>query len=70
MVRDTTETKAEVDLAEVNKLVDALERDLEKVSSDSAAVQRLKDEVQTLKNVTRLARASPPLGAGRPPRCS
>jgi hypothetical protein len=51
MARDNTETKAEVDLSEVNKLIEALERDLEKVSGDSAAVQRLKDEVQTLKNV-------------------
>jgi hypothetical protein len=51
MARDQGDTKAEVDLSEVNKLIEALERDLEKVSSDSAAVQRLKDEVQTLKNV-------------------
>ena len=51
MAREKVETKAEVDLAEVNELIQALERDLEKVSSDSAAVQRLRDEVQTLKNV-------------------
>ncbi len=51
MARDKAETKAEVDLAEVSKLIQALERDLEKVSSDSAAMQRLRDEVQTLKNV-------------------
>jgi hypothetical protein len=51
MPGDKTETKAEVDFSEVNKLIEALERDLEQVSSDSAAVQRLKDEVQTLKNV-------------------
>jgi hypothetical protein len=51
MDREKMETKAEVDLLEVGRLIDALERDLDKVSSDSAAVQRLKDEVQTLKNV-------------------
>ena len=41
----------EVDLEEVRKLLDTLERDLEHVSDDSSAVQRLKDEVQTLRNV-------------------
>jgi len=41
----------QVDLEEVGKLLEALERDLEKVPSDSTAVQCLKDEVQTLKNV-------------------
>src|SRR5687767_3281233 len=43
--------RPEVDLDEVGKLLEALERDLEKVPNDSTAVQRLKDEVQTLKNV-------------------
>jgi hypothetical protein len=46
-----TENRPEVDLEEVGKLLEALERDLEKVRSDSTALQRLKDEVQTLKNV-------------------
>ena len=41
----------EVDLDEVRKLLDTLERDLEHVNDDSSAVQRLKDEVQTLRNV-------------------
>ena len=41
----------EVDLDEVRKLLDTLERDLEHVNNDSSAVQRLKDEVQTLRNV-------------------
>jgi cell division septum initiation protein DivIVA len=41
----------EVDLDEVRKLLDTLERDLEQVNDDSSAVQRLKDEVQTLRNV-------------------
>jgi cell division septum initiation protein DivIVA len=41
----------DIDLEEVRKLLDVLERDLEHVSDDSNAVQRLKDEVQTLRNV-------------------
>ena len=41
----------EVDLDEVARLVDALGRDLEKMPGDSPDVQRLRDEVQTLKNV-------------------
>ena len=41
----------EVDLEEVRKLLDVLERDLEHVTDDTSAVQRLKDEVQTLRNV-------------------
>jgi hypothetical protein len=46
-----TEDTAEVDLEEVRKLIEALERDLENVHTDSAAVQRLRDEIETLKNV-------------------
>jgi cell division septum initiation protein DivIVA len=41
----------EIDLEEVRKLLDVLERDLEHVTDDTTAVQRLKDEVQTLRNV-------------------
>lgn len=41
----------EVDLEAAAKLVAALERDLGKVSGDSSDIQRLRDEVQTLKNV-------------------
>ena len=41
----------EVDLEEVRKLLDVLEHDLENVTHDPAARQRLKDEVQTLRNV-------------------
>jgi cell division septum initiation protein DivIVA len=41
----------DVDLEEVRTLLDKLERDLEHVNDDSTAVQRLKDEVQTLRNV-------------------
>jgi len=51
MERPNAEYKSEVDLKEVDRLIDALQRDLENVPSDSSAVQRLRDEVQTLKNV-------------------
>jgi hypothetical protein len=51
MARGKADSRAEVDLEEVRNLIEALERDLENVPSDSAAVQRLKDEVETLKNV-------------------
>ena len=40
-----------VDLEEVGRLVEALARDLEKIPSGPPDIQRLKDEVQTLKNV-------------------
>jgi hypothetical protein len=41
----------EIDLGEVAKLVDALERDLKKVQGGSRDVRVLRDEVETLKNV-------------------
>jgi len=41
----------EVDLDEVKKLIDALERDLAEVRSGSRDLQTLRDEVETLKNV-------------------
>lgn len=41
----------EIDLDEVSRLVEALERDLAQVRSGSQDVQRLRDEVETLKNV-------------------
>ena len=41
----------EIDLEEVARLVEALERDLAQMRADSPGVQRLRDEVQTLKNV-------------------
>ena len=43
--------KREIDLDEVARLVDALERDLNNVQGPSKEIQRLKDEVDTLKNV-------------------
>ena len=42
-----------MDLDEVARLVDTLERDLQKVQGDSAEIQRIKDEVETLRNVLR-----------------
>jgi hypothetical protein len=46
-----TEGVPEIDLDEVRKLVEALERDLEKVQGGARDVQVLRDEVATLKNV-------------------
>ena len=43
----------QIDLDEVAKLIEALERDLGKVQAGSVDVQRLRDEVETLKNVLR-----------------
>jgi len=48
MARDS---KKEIDLEEVSKLVHALERDLAQVRKGSSDVQLLRDEVETLKNV-------------------
>ena len=51
----TTETDKqnapEIDLDEVAKLLEALEKDLANVQGSEKDVQRLKDEVQTLRNV-------------------
>ena len=41
----------EVNLEEAAELIAALERDLEKVTGDSRDIQRLRDEVETLRNV-------------------
>ena len=41
----------EINLAEVAKLIEALEEDLKKVQSGSRDMQILRDEVETLKNV-------------------
>jgi hypothetical protein len=45
------DTAREIDLDEVARLVEALERDLAKLPGGSPDVQRLRDEVETLKNV-------------------
>lgn len=41
----------QIDLDEVAKLIEALERDLEKLQGSSRDIQHLKDEIETLKNV-------------------
>jgi hypothetical protein len=41
----------EVNLEAAARLIAELEQDLKKVSGDSADIQRLRDEVETLKNV-------------------
>jgi hypothetical protein len=41
----------EINLEAAARLVAALEQDLQKVSGDSRDLQRLRDEVETLKNV-------------------
>jgi hypothetical protein len=43
--------RKDIDLEQAARLIDALERDLAKVRSGSADVQRLRDEVETLRNV-------------------
>jgi hypothetical protein len=53
MARDTSSKQdpQEIDLEAVEKLIQALERDLEEVRSGSRDVQVLRDEVRTLRNV-------------------
>ncbi len=51
MAQENRDAGQPIDLDEVAKLVDALERDLAQVRSGSQDVQRLRDEVETLKNV-------------------
>jgi hypothetical protein len=50
--RDDRETgDREVNLEQVGRLIEALEADLKRVQSGSRDIQRLRDEVETLKNV-------------------
>jgi hypothetical protein len=51
------DSRKNVDLEAAGRLVAALEQDLKKLSGSSADIQRLRDEVETLKNV--LASPSP-----------
>src|SRR5262245_46565146 len=51
MSTDKQTRAQEVDLDAATKLIEALEKDLQKVSGDSRDIQRLRDEVETLKNV-------------------
>ena len=48
---DVQDKAREIDLEEVGKLIASMERDLAGVRSGSADVKRLRDEVETLKNV-------------------
>jgi archaellum component FlaC len=41
----------EIDFDEVARLIEKLEDDLRKIEGDSGDIQRLRDEVETLKNV-------------------
>lgn len=49
--KETPSGAQDVDLEAAAKLIAALEQDLNKIGGDSRDIQRLKDEVQTLKNV-------------------
>ena len=51
MTTEKENSAQEVNLEEAAKLIEALEQDLKKVSGDSGEIQRLRDEVETLKNV-------------------
>lgn len=56
----TEPERPEVDLEEVQRLMAAIERDLDAAPQDSAAVQRLKDEVETLRTVLEARGRQPP----------
>jgi hypothetical protein len=47
----SAEDVRQIDFEEVEKLVHELERDLEKVRGGAGDIQRVRDEVETLKNV-------------------
>ncbi|MEK6593932.1 MAG: hypothetical protein AABZ67_12730 [Pseudomonadota bacterium] len=49
--KHTDSDAPEINLEEVGRLIEALEQDLAGVRSGSRDVQRLRDEVETLKNV-------------------
>lgn len=49
--RQGDERAQEINLEEVGRLLEALERDLAQVRGGSQDVQRLRDEVETLRNV-------------------
>lgn len=51
MTAERKQEAHEVDLQEVGRLVDALEKDLDGIAGSSPDIQRLRDEVQTLKSV-------------------
>lgn len=45
------DSTADIDLAAAARLIDALEQDLSRLDGNTAEVQRLRDEVATLRNV-------------------
>jgi hypothetical protein len=51
VVKSEGKDAREIDLEEVARLIEAIERDLAGIPSGSQDVQRLRDEVETLKNV-------------------
>lgn len=51
MATKNDSNRPELDLEAAAKLVAALEQDLKKVSGDSRDIQRLRDEVESLKNM-------------------
>jgi hypothetical protein len=51
MTKSSKQTSQEIDLEAVEKLIQALERDLAEVRGGSRDLQLLKDEVETLRNV-------------------
>ena len=51
MTESGRNTPEEIDIEEVAKLIETLERDLAKVRSGTRDLQLLRDEVETLKNV-------------------
>ena len=51
MTAGKEDSAQEVNLEAAAKLVEALEQDLKTVRGDSSDIQRLRDEVETLKNV-------------------
>jgi archaellum component FlaC len=51
--KDKDTDAPQIDLDEVARLIEALERDLNSIQGGSKDIQRLRDEVETLKNVLR-----------------
>ena len=51
MASDNDSSTREVNFEAAARLIAALEQDLKKLSGDSRDIQRLRDEVETLKNV-------------------
>lgn len=54
MVTEKEHGGQEVNMEDVARLIETLEQDLKNVSSGSSDIQRLRDEVETLKSLLRL----------------